>query len=232
MATSVIENFPDISFIENTEVNDVLNQMISDYQEKYKEITGTEVTLSQADPFRLIMYACTLQIYQAMQYADNAGKMSFLKYSYGEFLDNLAALRGLTRQQATSATTILEFSIENPLESAVGIAEGTRVTNGNELYFATDEYAEIAAGSTTVRVRATCTETGKSGNGFAPGELSTLVETHPYVTGVQNVTTTEGGYDIESDNELRDRIYAAPGAYSTAGPQKLMSILSSRQMQR
>lgn len=215
---SVIENFPDISFIENTQVEEVLNQMIADYQEKYKELTGQEANLAQANPIRLIMYACTMQIYQAMQYADHAGKMSFLKYSNGDFLDNLAALRGIARDAAKPATTTLKFSMESAMAFVVTVPQGTRVTNGNEVYFATDEVTEIPIGATSVNVKATCTAAGSLGNGFAPGELNTLVETHPYITAVENLSTTEGGSDIETDDELRERIFAAPGAYSVAGP--------------
>lgn len=98
--------------------------MIADYQEKYKELTGKEVSLGQADPYRLIMYACTMQIYQAMQYADYAGKMSFLKYASGDYLDNLAALRGISRRQAAAASTVLQFSIETEYPFAVAILAG------------------------------------------------------------------------------------------------------------
>ena len=218
MATNVIDNFPDISFIDNSEVDEVVNQMISDYQSKYTELTGKEAPLAQADPVRLILQACGLQIYQAMQYADYAGKMSFLKYSNGSYLDNLAALRGLSRSQAKPATTVLKFSIAAALSSVVTVPAGTRVTNGNDVYFATDTVAEIPIGSLNVTVPATCTAAGTLGNGFAPGELNTLVETNPYITAATNTTTTEGGTDTETDDALRDRIFASPGAYSVAGP--------------
>ena len=33
----VTENFPDISFIDDATVEETMNQMIADYQEKYKE---------------------------------------------------------------------------------------------------------------------------------------------------------------------------------------------------
>ena len=42
----------------------------------------------------MILYSAAAQIYQAMQYVDRAGKQSLLKYSYSEFLDNLALLKG------------------------------------------------------------------------------------------------------------------------------------------
>lgn len=212
-----INNLPDISFIDDTVVTQVQEQMISDYQEKYKELTGKEVVLAQADPLRLIMYACTMQIYQAMQYADYAGKMGLLKYSRDDYLDNLAALRGVERIQATAAVTKIKFSIESGIESAVSIPAGTRVTNGNDVYFATDEYAEIPAGSIYVTVPATCTAAGKDGNGFAPGEFNVLVNTLPYITEVMNTETTAGGSDTEDDESLKNRIYNAPSTYTTAG---------------
>lgn len=213
----VSENFPDISFIDDSTMDEVLTQMINDYQEKYKELTGKEVSLAQADPYRLIMYACAVQMYQSMQYADNAGKMGTLKYSRGDYLDNLAPLRGVKRIEATAASTVLQFSIDSAIQSAVAIPEGTRVTNGNDVYFTTDEYAEIAAGELSVTVPATCTETGTRGNGFAEDEFNILVNTLAYITSVTNIVATYGGADDEDDENLKDRIYNAPGSYATTG---------------
>lgn len=215
---NITDNFPDISFIDDATVDEVLTQMISDYQEKYKEITGKEAKLAKADPYRLIMYACSIQIYQSMQYADYAGKMSFLKYARDDYLDNLAALRGVSRRESSAATTVLKFSISEPLSSAVPIPAGCRVTNGNNIFFATDEYAEISAGQTEVSVSATCTTEGAAGNDFAPGELNTIVNILPYVVTVVNTSQTKGGADREEDESLKDRIYSMPNSYSTAGP--------------
>lgn len=215
---STLSNFPDISFIDYLTIDQLIDGMINDYQDKYKEITGTAVSLAQADPYRMIIYASAVQIYQAMQYADRAGKQSFLKYSYGEFLDNLGALRGISRLQPTPAVTTIRFQIEEALASTVQIPAGTRVTNGNEVYFATDEYAEIAIGETYVDVPATSTETGVGGNEFRAGEIKILVETLPYISSVSNITETSGGSNIESDDSLAERIYIASSAYSVAGP--------------
>ena len=216
---STLSNVPEISFIDNLQISELTDLMIQDYQEKIKEITGKDVSLGQADPFRMIIYACSMQIYQAMQYADRAGKQNFLKYAYGDFLDNLGALRGITRLQAQPAATTLRFSIASTLASAVSIPAGTRVTNGNEVYFATDEYTEIAAGTTYIDVGATCTAAGASGNGFRAGEINILVETLPYITSVQNTVETSGGSDTETDDSLAERIYISSSAYSVAGPE-------------
>ena len=213
----VTENFPDISFIEDTTIDDVRTQMISDYQDKYEEITGKACTLAKADPYRQIMYACSLQIYQAMQYVDHAGKMNFLKYASGDFLENLGALRGVSRIDSTAATTTLKFSMDTAIQSAVAIPAGTRATNGNDVFFATDEYAEIAAGDTEVSVSATCTETGTGGNGFEEGEINIIVNTLPYITAVTNTSETSGGSGTEEDDDLKDRIYGISSTYSVAG---------------
>ena len=213
----VSENFPDISFIENLTIDELQAQMINDYREKYKEITGKDASLAQSDPYRLIMNSAAIQIYQGMQYSDYSGKMGLLKYSRGKYLDNLAPLRGVMRKEATAASTELKFSIAAAIESVVAIPAGTRVTNGNNVFFATNEYAEIAAGELSVTVPATCTATGTVGNGFAPGEFNILVNTLAYISSVTNTATTYGGADIEDDESLKDKIYNSPSGYATTG---------------
>lgn len=212
----VTDKFPDISFIDDTSMEDVLTQMINDYQDKYKEITKKEISLAQADPFRLIMYACSAQIYQGMQYADYAGKSSFLKYARGELLDNLVAIIGMERNKPEPASTVLKFTINEPLKYVLAIPAGTRATNGNDVFFATTEYAEIKVGETSVSVPAECTVAGILGNGFAEGEIKTLVK--PYVASVVNTVQTYGGADEEGDDDLKDRAYNIRNSYSTAGP--------------
>lgn len=214
----VTEKFPDISFIKDEKIEDVLSQMINDYQSKYKELTEKDISLAKSDPFRLIMYACALQIYQAMQYADRAGKMSFLKYAKRDYLDNLCALKGISRIKSKPATTILKFSIAQVLQSAVSIPAGTRATNGNNIFFATNKYVEIPAGEREAIVTATCTTPGLCGNGFEEGEINKLVNTLPYVVTVKNTSLTSGGCDTESDDSLRDRLFNVSNSYSTAGP--------------
>lgn len=214
----IIDNLPDISFIDNAQITEVINQMITDYQDKYRELTGQTVNLAPADPVRLVLYSCALQLYQIMQYVDSAGRLNLLKYSYGEYLDNLAALRGLKRQSATPATTTVRFEISEVLASVYSIPQGTRVTDGNNTVFATDEYAEIAIGDTTVDVPCTCIVAGVQGNGFGVGTFTTLVEALPFVSSVSNLTVTAGGSDEESDEAFAERIYLSSDSYSTAGP--------------
>ena len=216
---NAIKNLPDISFIDNKTIDQVRQEMVADYESFISEATGQTVTLERSSVHRMELYAAAAQIYQAMQYIDRQGKQNILKYSYSDFLDNLAIFKGVTRNPATAATTTLRFTLSAERDTATGIPQGTRVSKAGSIYFATDVYAEIPAGSTTVDVPATCTVAGTDGNGFAVGELSTIVDPIPYVASVSNTTATEGGAEIESDDDLAERVFLAPGAYSTAGPE-------------
>ena len=135
-----------------------------------------------------------------------------------EFLDNLGAGRGVTRKQPAPAETTLRFTLSEKRPAAVGIPEGTKVTDGNLNYFATVGYEEIPAGETYVDVRALCTENGVGGNELLPGQVNVLVDLIPYVESVSNTTKTSGGADLESDESLAERIFLAPSGYSVAGP--------------
>lgn len=216
---NAIKSLPDISFIDNKDIDQVRQEMVADYESFISEATGQTVTLERSSVHRMELYAAAAQIYQAMQYIDRQGKQSILKYSYSDFLDNLAIFKGVTRNPATPATTTLRFTLSAVRDTATGIPQGTRVSTAGATYFATDVYAEIPAGSTAVDVPATCTVAGTDGNGFAAGELATIVDPIPYVASVTNTTATEGGAEIESDDDLAERVFLASGAYSTAGPE-------------
>ena len=125
---SELANLPDISFIDNMTLTQLQAKMVSDYKTKYKELTQTEYVLKRADPVSLCLYAAAVQIYQVMLYVDKAGKMDLLKYSYGAFLDHLAALKGLTRLSAAPATVTMRFTLSAERPSAISIPQATRVT--------------------------------------------------------------------------------------------------------
>lgn len=162
---SAFKSIPDVSFIDFLSLEQVQEDMKADYSAAYKAITGNEIALAAADPSSLIISAVSLQIYQALQCVDRAGKQDLLKYSYGEFLDNLAARIGITRKAAGYASTTLRFTLSSTQSGAVGIPAGTRACTEDNVYFATNEYAEIApAGyaSTTLRFTATGANDGIS----------------------------------------------------------------------
>ncbi len=219
-------DLPDVSFIENDTLEAMMERLVSNYEKRYKEVTGKTVSLSAADPVRVQLYAVALDLYQIEQYVDRAGKQDLLKYSYGEFLDNLAANRGVTRQQPSKARTTIRFTLSEPRDYAIGIPAGTRVTNGDGVYFMVEEYSEAPAGAKYVDVDAVCTAQGIAGNKLLKGQLNILADPLPYVESVSNITETAGGADLEDDDSLAERTYLAPSGYSTAGPEDAYSYWS------
>lgn len=215
---NTLDNYPDISFIENLSLEDLQSQMINDFQNKYLELTGQEISLPQADPVRLILYAATLQLYQGMQYIDAAGKQSFLKYAFGKYLDNMGALKGIVRNEGEAAKTKIRFTLSAARPGAIIIPMGTRVTPGGNVFFYTEEESAIPIGETYVDVPAVCAEIGEVGNNFEVDAIKVLVDKIPYVAEVRNIQPSSGGAEIESDANLAERIYLAPSSYSTAGP--------------
>ena len=215
---NTIDNLPDISFIDGLTLEDLQSQMLSDFMEKYQEVTGKKIQLSKSDPNRIIMLSCAQIIYQGLQNVDKAGKMNFLKYAYDDYLENMGALKKVTRNPAKFAQVPVKFTLSGKREAATSIPQGTRVTAAYEVYFATIEYAEIPAGETEITVMTECTEAGTIGNDFAAGELTTLVDPIGFISKVSNTEKSTGGTEVESDQNMAERIYLAPSSYSTAGP--------------
>ena len=212
-------DMPDVSFTDGDTLGDMQTRLIAGYESRYKELTGRQVSLAPADPMRILIYAIALELFQVEQYVERAGKQDLLKYSYGDYLDNIAAGRGVTRQQAEAAEAVIRFTLSEAKSYAVGIPSGTRVTNGNGIYFQTKAYGEVAAGSLSADIEAECTETGAAGNGLTAGQLSVLVDPVAYVASVTNTETTSGGVDLETDDSLAERVFLAPSGYSVAGPE-------------
>lgn len=213
-----ILNLPDVSFIDDKQLDQVQEEMVRDYQNRYAEITGKEIVLDRADPISLILYALSVQVYQSMLYVDKTGKQDLLKYSYGPFLDNLAAMKGITREQAKPSRAMVRFTLSGIRPDIVEIPVGTRVTNG-DIYFQTEAYASIESGQTQVDVPCICMSPGTQGNNLGVGEINVLVDPVPYVAKISNTEPTSGGTNIEDDETLKDRIYIAPSKYSVAGPE-------------
>lgn len=212
-----LQDYPDISFIGGYTLEQLYTDMLAWYLEKRKEVTGQSIVLGEADDRLLLLRAAAYYLYHGYQLVDFAGKMNMLKYSIGDYLDNLGANVQLERKTAAGSTVLMEYSMNNARLSATGIPAGSRVTAGDGVYFATDEYAEIPAGETSVTVMATCMTPGASGNGYPIGNIDKMMDIVPYIDAVSNLTISEGGRDDESDDDYRERIFLAADRYTDAG---------------
>lgn len=94
-----LANAPEVSFIGYLTLDEV-KQMVSDwYNEKYKELTGTAPALGDAAPEKLLQYAIAMLGGQTLQYIQDKGNGELLATSYGNYLDQLAANLGVTRNE-------------------------------------------------------------------------------------------------------------------------------------
>lgn len=204
---------PDIDFVE-TDAQEIIDQIIKGYE----EIAGAR--LAEGDPRRLFLLSLAYIIVHQRQQINLAGKSNLLYYAKGEYLDHIGFDRRVERRPAEGAVTTIRFSLSAARPNAVGIPEGTRVTGDGELFWATTEPATIMPGQLFVDVPARAMTPGEHANGIGPGEINQLVDPIPFVASVANIDVTQGGHDREDDESYRRRIYDAPAAFSTAGPEE------------
>ena len=193
-------------------------QMRALYAQHYRELTGEDPVIGDADTVNLLIKAFCAMEYQTMQYADAKGRMEMLKTSTGDALDALAVLVGLTRKEANRATATVRFTLSEAQSGATAIPAGTRVKTEDGKYFNTVAYGEVAAGETYTDVVVQAEEAGAECNGILTGGIKILVDPIAYVASVSNTTPSTGGLDAEDDDSLTRRIYLAPSVYSCAGP--------------
>ena len=211
-------NLPEISFIEGITYEGILNEMVADFETKYTEETGRKIKLRPGDKEHIHLRVLAGQYYQMYQQLDYAAKMNLLKYSKGDFLKHLGAFKKTFIQEPRAAAVKVRFTLSEARKDVIYIPEGTRVTAGDGVYFATDDYAEVAAGESYADVTCTCETAGDIGNNYQPGTIEIIVDPVPYVKSVVNVTKSDGGSGEESEESFRERIFLAPSSYSVAGP--------------
>ena len=211
-------NLPEISFIEGITYEGILNEMVADFETKYTEETGRKIKLRPGDKEHIHLRVLAGQYYQMYQQLDYAAKMNLLKYSKGDFLKHLGAFKKTFIQEPRAAVVKVRFTLSEVRKDVIYIPEGTRVTAGDGVYFATDDYAEVAAGESYADVTCTCETAGDIGNEYQPGTIEIIVDPVPYVKSVVNVTKSEGGSGEEPEESFRERIFLAPSSYSVAGP--------------
>lgn len=217
MSIEKLNKLPEISFVDKS-VENLLTTMVSEYETAYYQSTGQKKTLASGDPIRIWIYAQALRIYAVYQMIDYSAKQNLLKYASGAFLENLGARIGVTRLPAAAAVATQRFYISVIQKQAVVIPQGTRVSTGSNIFFATTDAAKIAPGAQYVDVRVECTDPGSNGNNFTSGQINTLVDPIAFIERTENQNTSQGGSDDESDESLRERIFLKPESFSVAGP--------------
>lgn len=207
-------NKPNIQYVDTN-----ADKLVSLLIKGYEDITGRK--LYPADPMRLfILWIADVMIQQRVL-IDYSAKQNLPRFAEGENLDELVEFLNDTikRLPPQQARTKLKYTLSTERETATIIPEGFKVTVDGEINFQTTKDLIIKAGEVTGEVEAVCTEAGKIGNGFAPGQINQAVDIAPYLQSVTNITTSAGGAETETDDSLYKRYREALATYSTAGPE-------------
>lgn len=205
-------DLPEVNFV-STDPESVKAEIIARYETK----AGRK--LSTADPVRIFLLSVADELIQQRVLINMAAQNNLLSYATGEFLDALGEYLSVSRLPASKAVATIRFKLSQALEELYIIPEGTEVTNGI-VTFATDEELIIPAGDLTGDVAASCTVPGVVGNGYLPGQITTIVRPQTFLEEAENVNESYGGSDAESDEDYAERIKLAPNAFSVAGPVK------------
>ena len=183
----------------------------------YEQSSGR--SLARADPVRLFIDAIILAIVQQRNIIDHAAKMNLLAYAEGEYLDHLGALLGVTRLEASKAVCSVKFTLGQTSQSDTTLYEGSVIGAAGYLFTLTSSVT-IPAGELEAVGDVQCQTAGSEANGLLPGQVHGVIAYGTQYISFDNVTTTSGGADIESDEAFRERIQIAPESFSVAGPKK------------
>lgn len=180
-------------------VDEIYEELVADYADR----AGYTPDDSCDQAVRL--YAVAAQIQALTVQASWVLDQSFPQTAQGEFLDYHAAMRGLTRSEASKASGTLRFSIPDAAPADLVVGGGTVCMTADEVKFETTEDAVLHAGSLFVDVPAEALQAGASGNVAA----KTIHMMTAYPTGITaciNPGAFSGGSDAEDDESLRKRI--------------------------
>lgn len=200
-----------LQFVE-TDTEKIKNEVIASVEK------STGIVLAEADPRRKFLESICYILGLIQKDQDTTGKMNLVYFSKADYLEHLAAFYEVERLPASAATAKIKVEISTPLNYAVTVPAGTRITAGDEVYFSIASPISLKAGETIAEGIAKCTILGIEGNGYVTGQLNKIVDNLPFVATITNTETTIGGADAETDDELRVRAPESLESLSVAGP--------------
>ncbi len=196
-----------------TDVEELLSYLTA----AFEGMTGR--SLNPADPENLFIKFIADIILQERVLINYAGNQNIPSRAEGENLDALGELFYVTeRPGATAAECTERFYISNPQATAILIPKGTRVSDsGGALVWETTDEAFIPIGAGYVDARLRCQTAGTDGNGYMPGQISKLVDLFDYYSRCENITMSDGGSNIATDDEYYEIMRSSMDGYSCAG---------------
>jgi phage-related baseplate assembly protein len=191
--------------------------LVSNLIDEYEQMTG--ITVQPASPEKLFISWIASVIVQERVLNNYTGNQNIPSRAEGENLDALGDLfYDKERPEAQAAKTTQRCNISAVQTGNILIASGTRFTDSAKtLIWETTADAYIIAGDLYSDVMIQCQTTGTVGNGYVAGQINTVIDPYEYFDTCQNITTSDGGTDISTDDEYYEMMRASQDAYSNAG---------------
>lgn len=147
------------------------------------------------------------------------GNQNIPSRAVGAALDGLGELfYEQERPKAQAAVCTVRFHISEALETAILIPSGSRVTDNNrDLVWETFSDVYVPIGATYVDAQVRCQTQGMIGNGYAVGQINTMVDVYDYYSTCENITISDGGSDAATDEEYYELMRQSMDGYSCAG---------------
>lgn len=184
----------------------------------FQDIAG--YTPMPASPERVYIQTIANAFLLAYAQLNYTGNQNLLSYSEGEHLDELVRMFFVQeRLGAQCANCTMQFTISKAQATSIIVPKGTRVADQNRnLYWRTADDIEIVKGQTSATGIIICETPGIVGNGWEPGQINTIVDVYDFYKECVNTTRSDGGSDVQTDEELREAARLSMDAWSTAGP--------------
>lgn len=188
-----------IGYLQNTSSWSDGIPKLTDFNEGSVIYTICSAVAVAADALGMSIYMCRLAAY--------------LSTAIGEDLDNKCADYGITRKAASSAEGSFIFTKNAASSSDITIPSASKIStlptgSSDIVSYTVDEDTVLPAGSTSISVACTCTETGSAGN-LAANTALLLSSAIAGIDGVEIDTAITNGSDEETDDSLRERGLAA-----------------------
>ncbi|MDF2984876.1 MAG: hypothetical protein K0R50_386 [Eubacterium sp.] len=197
----------------STDTNALVTKLIS----AYELITGSVVRPASPEKLFINWIADVLVLERGLN--NYTGNQNLPSRAESENLDALGELFYVKkRPKAQAAVCTVRFYISAVQSTSILIPSGTQITDiEGALVWETTADAYVKAGDTYTDVKIQCQTTGRTGNGYAAGQISVIIEPYAYYDHCENITSSDGGSDISTDDEFYELMRASQDAYSNAG---------------
>ncbi len=203
---------PEYQFV-STDTEEIVAQLVA----MYEAMCG--VSVHPASPEKMYILWVASVIIQERVKTNYIGNQNIPSRAEGENLDALTDLCSrISRPAAQAAVCTVRFWISEAQTAPVLIPVGTRVTDtSNTLMWETTGDAYIPSGEVYIDLPVRCQTAGVVGNGYTPGQISTLVDLYDYCDHCENITSSDDGTNVATDEELYELMRASMDGLSSGG---------------